>query len=356
MKIVVNRKDFLEAVESASLVANTRTTKPVLTCVKLIAGDDLVVMANDLEVGIRLRVNATVEKSGSTCVPAKKLLDILKLNNSDDVSISTTKDTCIIRCGNEYKLMTYDADSFPDVVAEHTAGTTIAAKELNRLIGLTFFAAEKQENTRYAVTSLLLEITNDNIRMVTTDTKRLAIADLVCTDSPLVAGTALLPIKTIGLLQKVFDDGDVNIVINKSDAVFDGSGVLIYSRVVDGKFPPYAQFMPKKTENPIPINAEHFGKAVKQAAICCDENNRVDFDFSVNNINLSAAGVSEGESQITFPIEYSGSDFKIVFDHNYLTDMCSRVKGNIDLCLTPEKDRAVFSRTGYTYLLVPMVG
>ena len=199
-----------------------------------------------------------------------------------------------------------------------------------------------------------------------TDTKRLA----MCEGPADVRGepdakpqSHLVPLKSVALLESnLTDDGElVRVSLRPNEALFQTERALIHTRLVEGRFPPYRNIIPKKMEVRLPVGVGDFLARVRQAAIMTDdESKRVDFRFEPGKVTLSARGPETGSSEVEMALpEYAGPEVEIAFDPAYLTDMLRAVEGEptVVLEMTDGQKPALF-RVGeeYLYLVMPLAG
>ena len=370
MKVTCQIDGLLAACQITQMAVAARSTKPILSNVKAMAHDDaLILMATDLEVGIRYELRGIkVSRGGSAILPVAKLVNILKEATDLEVTIDAGEETTRVTMrGGKYELPGGDPAEFPDVPTFDQGGRfhEISAGVLRTMIRRTAFAANRKDNSpRYNVNGVLWEADGNKARLVATDLKRLAIAE----GPAELHGTAdakppshLVPLKAIQLLERnLTDDGErIRVALNTNDALFQTERATIYTRLVQGKFPMYQQIVPKKSAVQFPLNVPDFFAKVRQAAITSDdESKRVDFHFSGNKVTMQARGPETGSSEVELELpEYPGDDIDLAFDPSYLTEMFRAIDGEptATLEMTNREKPAVF-RVGdqYMYLVMPM--
>jgi DNA polymerase-3 subunit beta len=167
----------------------------------------------------------------------------------------------------------------------------------------------------------------------------------------------------MGLLERNLQDNPeetVKVSVRPNEVLFRTGRAVIYSRLVEGRFPPYRDVIPKKANARIPLVVNEFLSAIRQAAIMTDdESKRITFHFAPGKLTLEAQGATTGRSKVSMKLEeYSGPAVDISFDPVYLTDMLRVMDGGevLQLDLVDGQKSAVF-RTGddYLYLVVPLV-
>ena len=371
MKITCSRDSLLAACQIVGAAVAPRTTRPVLANLKAVAHDDaLTLMATDMEVGIRYELRGVkVARAGAAIIPPGRLVSILRETADDEISLDATADTTTIRLTTgRYELPNLPPDEFPDVSTFEPGGRyhELTAGVLRTLLKRTAFAAEKKESTRWAVTGVLWEADGMVARLVATDTKRLAMTEApaeVHGEPEAKTASHLIPSKAIALLERnLTDDGEViRIALKPNEALFQTERALIHTKLVEGRFPPYRDIIPKKLAVKLPISVPEFLARVRQAAIMTDdESKRVDFRFEPGQVTLTARGPETGSSEVVMPlVGYDGPEVDIAFDPAYLTEMLRAIDGEPTAVLemTDGQKPAVF-RVGenYLYLVMPLSG
>ena len=371
MKVTCQRESLLNACQIVGAAAAGRTTRPILNSIKAVAQDDaLVLMGTDTEIGIRYELRGVkVARAGAAILPPTRLISILRETSDADISLDVDADMTRIRLSTgRFELPGGVPDEFPDIPV-FDAGTRyheVTAGVLRTLLKRTAFAAEKKESTRWAVTGVLWEAEAGRIRLVATDTKRLAMTDGpadVHGEAEAKGPSHLIPLKAISILERnLTDDGEiVRIALRPNEAMFQTERSLIHTKLVEGRFPPYRDIIPKKMAVKFSLSAAELLTRVRQAAITADdESKRVEFHFEPGKATLIARGAATGNSEIEMELpDYSGPVIDIAFDPAYLTEMLRAIEGEptLSLEMTDGQKPAVF-RLGdsYLYLVMPLAG
>jgi DNA polymerase-3 subunit beta len=370
MKLTIQRDSLLSACQLVGSAVAARTTKPILAHMKAVAKDDaLVLMGTDTEVGIRYELRGVgVKRAGAAILPPGRLIAILRESADPEVAIEGTDAHTVVKTSTgKFELPAHPADEFPDIPELDAGGYyhEIAAGVLKTMIRRTAFAADKKEGTRWAVTGVLWEAEKDKARLVATDTKRLAMVEgpAVVHGTPEGKTPPLIPTKAITLLDRnLGDDAEpIQIALRPNGAMFQTGRWLIHTKLVEGKFPPYKDIIPKKAMVKVRLDPAAFASRVRQAAIMTDdESKRVDFDFQSGKVTLQARGAETGSSEVELALDgFDGPAVEIAFDPQYLLEMFRAVEGepSVTLEMTDGQKPAVF-RVGdnYLYLVMPMGG
>lgn len=373
MKVKCQRESLLTAFQVVAGAVAARTTKPILSQVKAVAeADALILMGTDLEVGVRYELRGVdVLRAGSAILPPLKLMSILRESGDPEITTDSTDDGTSIRTSTgRFTLPGGDPGEFPDIPGFDDGGKfhEITAGVLRGLIKRVAFAADKKESgARWAVTGVLWEAEEGKARLVATDTRRLAMMTgpaTVHTGEPDAKPVShLVPQKAVQLLERsLVDDGQpVRVALKPNEAMFQAEHVLIHTRLVEGRFPPYRDIIPKKAAVKLTLGTGEFLSRVRQAAIMTDDQaKRVDFKFEQGQVTLKAQGAETGSSEVTLELpEFAGPLVEIAFDPQYLIDMLRAVEGEPTLTLEmTDGNRPAVFRAGdnYLYLVMPLAG
>jgi DNA polymerase-3 subunit beta len=368
MKAICHREGLLSAVQLASAALPARdVAKPILKQIKAVATEDrCTLMATDLELGIRLDVRGlTVQEPGEAILPASRLAQILRETPDEELAIEADASACVVR-GRlaEFEMPSEDPAHFPDLptFAEENYHE-LTAGALREMIRRTVFAAADGEATRFSTTGVLWELEGDQVRLVATDGRRLALTQGTASGkgSHSTKGmTPVVPTKAMNLLERNLQDDEeqVYVSLRPNEALFRTERAIVYSRLVEGRFPPYRDAFPKKPAVKVPLPVPPFLAAVKQAAIMTDPDSvRVTFAFTKSKLTLEARGATTGRSKVEMPLEYDGKPISIGFNPQFLVEMLRVLPAEADLLLelVDGNSPALFRQGGdYSYLVMPL--
>jgi DNA polymerase-3 subunit beta len=366
MRAICHREGLLAACQLASAAIPARDVKPILKNIKAIAGDGrCTLMATDMEVGIRLDVQGlTIQEPGEAILPAAKLIAILRETRDGELEIETDPSACLVKGASlEFEMPSEDPSQFPDLPTfAEDKFHEITSGSLREMIRRTVFAAA-DETARYSMTGVMWELEDNIARLVATDGRRLALAQGTATGHgghTTRGQTPVVPTKAMNLLERNLHDDEetVRICLRPNEVLFRTERAVVYSRLVEGRFPDYRAVMPKKQATKVTLQAVPFQAAVRQAAIMTDEDSkRVTFRFAKNNLTLKAQGATAGRSKVELPIEYDGKTIEIGFNPTYLVDMLKVLPPDAELTLDliDAGSPALFrSGADYSYLVMPL--
>jgi DNA polymerase-3 subunit beta len=375
MKVTCQRDGLLTACQLVSAAVAARTTKPILSNVKATAADDgLTLVAYDTEVGIRYELRGIlVGRPGSAILPISQLTQILRESADDDISLDADDNGMKVKAGtSRFEMPGYPVDEFPDIPAFDDGGRyhEITAGVLRTMIRRTAFAVDRKDTAaRFALTGVLWEADGKVARLVATDSKRLALCEgpaALYGPPESTKGSHLVPAKTMGLLDRnLTDDGElVRVGLRPNEALFQTERAMIYTRLVEGRYPPYRDIIGQTRKGAtvkVPIPVGPFLMAVRQAAIMTDdESKRVDMTFEPGKVGMEARGAETGSSQVEMPLEgYDGPEVKIAFDPQYLVEFLRALEDEptVVLEMSDGTKPALFQcGDGYKYLVMPLAG
>lgn len=366
MKALCPREALLAACQLASVAVPSRDVKPILRNLKMIADKDgVTLLATDLELGVRLAVRSVkVERAGEALLPASRLVSILREATDDELTIEATKENSVISgAANEFEMPGEDPAEFPDIPTFTDANHhELSAGALREMIRRTVFSAAK-ESARYSMTGVLWEFEEGVAKLIATDGRRLAVASGPATDQGAggtKGATHVVPTKSMGLLERILQDAEepVKVALKPNEALFQTERAMIYTRLVEGRYPNYREVFPKKQTVKVPLTVGPFYSAVRQAAIMTDEESkRVIFEFAKKKLTLQARGAESGRSKVELPIEFDGKDVKISFDAHFVTDMLRVLPADatLSLELVDAASPALFKHgSDYQYVVMPL--
>src|SRR2546425_3879850 len=277
MELVVRKNDLLRELQLFQGIVERKNTIPILANVLMEAkGEEVRVLATDLEVGLRSKCNASVAKSGSLTLPAKKLYEIIKLLPETDIRIAEEKGGVKVAADRfDSRMQTLPREDFP-TLPEHAGMSgapraTLPRAAVKEMVAKTAFAITG-EDTRYFLNGALFVLRPDEMSLVATDGHRLALVT-VSRDATVKKDAdeikAILPKKTLGELARLLAEGDDDIRYERGEnhLFFDVGGRLLISRMIDGQFPAYERVIPKGNDKHIEFQRDRLTNAVKRVAL-----------------------------------------------------------------------------------------
>lgn len=367
MKFTCERDKVLTAFQTAATVAPSRSPKPVLQNVKLVATEqETTLLATDMEVGVRIDVpGIQVEIPGSALLPVGRFGMILRESTDAKLLVETGPQGTVVRGEHsEFKLQAQNPDEFPEVGGFQDANYhEVSARLLRELIRRTLFATDA-ESSRYALGGVLLEFDTEQVIAVGTDGRRLAKMQGACRtvgECEQHDTTTIVPSRSMQLIERAFQDleANVQVSVHANDILLKSSRVTVYSRLVEGRFPKWRDVFPKRREaTQIEIAVGPLYSALRQASIVTSEESRgIDFAFSAGTLVLSGSTAEVGQTRVEFPILYDGSPITVSLDHRFVADFLKVLDPEKLIKLEiegPETAAVLMTDDGYGYVVMPL--
>ena len=344
MKLSIERNTLLKAVSHAQSVVERRNTIPILANVLIEAEDDKVQFrATDLDVEIVDRVQAKVDRIGSTTVSAVLLHEIAR-KLPDGALIELTADTAgnrlTVEAGrSNFSLATLPKEDFPIMASsEYAANFSAKSGDLRRLFDKSRFAISTEE-TRYYLNGVYMHsATFENskvLRCVATDGHRLARVDTGLPEGAEELPGVIIPRKTVAEIRKFLDDDEVQIAVSVSETKvrFATPDITLTSKVIEGTFPDYTRVIPASNEKKLEVDADEFAKAVDRVSTVSSERSRaVKLSLEDDQLTLIVNSPDSGAAEEQVAVAYSDERLEIGFNAKYLLE----ISGQID------KENAIF--------------
>jgi DNA polymerase-3 subunit beta len=361
MKFSVSKDKLLEGLSIVQNVVSTRTTLPILSNVLLQASEgEIRLTTTDLDVGVRGAVEAQVERSGATTLPARRLFSIVRELPAAEIYVDVdSKNLASIRSGPSYfKILGLPEEEFPPLPRFDDAKIfTIAQKDLKDGLKKTSYAISTDE-TRYVLNGTLFSFKENKLTLVATDGRRLALVDLELEFPRSQEIDVIVPTKAVTELQRlVKDEGDVKVSIGENQIAFELNRTLLVSKLIEGNYPNYRQVIPSEAKERITLERETLLNAVRRVALLASEkSNSVKLSFSKGNIDIVATTPDVGEARESLVVMYKGREFSIAFNPEFLMAPLRNLSTDeVYLDLIDEMSPGVIKIAGpFLYVLMPM--
>jgi len=366
MIFTVKKADFLKELQFMQGVVEKRNTIPILSYLLLKSYDpgSILIMGTDLDVSIKCKCEAQVNKAGAVAVQAKKLFEVVRSLPEAEISLRREEtDWVSLTCErSSFKIVGQSVENYPAIPELDGDTVSIPSEVFRTLIAQTIFAIT-QEESRYALGGALLVLTANQIRMVSTDGHRLAFAETGVTAVRSGEIRALIPKKTLSELQKLVSVTEEPVQFRKDEnhLFFRVGERLLVSRMLSGQFPNYELVMPKENNRIITFDGELLHQAIRRVSLMADERSRaIKFNITEGRIDISSQNSEVGEALESVPVDYAGQSIVIGFNAQYLIDFFNVVGGGeVRLELKDEQSQAQIRPVGngeydYRYVIMPM--
>lgn len=333
MNIVTSKKDLLRVVTRMAGIAEKKSTMPTLSCVLLRAeGSSLTLVATDLYQSLTTSITADVSKTGLFAVPAKELVDRVKMMPDGPIELTSSDTALTLKSkgsARKFNMRGMPGEDFPPIPKADPGAPSfrLEATALSRIIALTSFCVSTDE-TRANLNSLQVEWEGETLRTVATDGHRLAKAEMQLASS--ASAAFLIPLKGIKEVQRMCEevyatpseDGAVptlTIVHSGASAFFTAAGWTFSVKLVDAQFPPWRQVIPQEAPRTARAPRVALADAVKAVAVAAsDRTQGVKFALSSGRLQLSSESPEAGDGVDEVPVEYAGPNMAIGFNAQYV--------------------------------------
>lgn len=328
MQFTIQREALLKPLQLVAGVVERRQTLPVLSNVLLVVnGNTLSLTGTDLEVELIGRINLEeAAEDGEITVPARKLMDICKsLPDESSINFRIEEGKAIVRAGrSRFTLATLPAADFPNVEdGEGSLSFAVSQNKLRRIIERTGFAMAQQD-VRYYLNGMLLEINAGQLRAVATDGHRMAMCTVDANIDYQEKYQLIVPRKGILELARLLAEADdlINVVLGSHHIRATTGDFTFTSKLVDGKFPDYERVLPRGGDKVVIADRQSLRNAFSRTAILSNEKYRgIRLMLSDSLLKIQANNPEQEEAEEDAVVEYSGSALEIGFNVSYLLDV-----------------------------------
>ena len=328
MRFTIEKADFLRGLGRIQAVVERRSSLPVLANALIRAdGESLTMSATDLEVGMTSTHKARVETPGSVTLAAKKLYEIARELDEDEVTLSIEDGSRVnLSCGKaSFSLLSIAPEEYPTLPGDSGASfVSLDASLLMEMIDATLYATSTDE-TRYNLNGVLMEGDGKGrVIFVATNGHRLAKAEKA-TPEPIsfLDKGIIVPRKGVSEIRKLCEetDGAIELGLSEGFLLVRGPNLLLSCRLIDGEFPDYRQVIPDQHQIRVVVSRELLHQAVKRIALVAHER-AGGFRLALEDgeLELFAQNPDLGEAREKLAVEYQGDRFETGFNARYLQD------------------------------------
>jgi len=364
VKLSLRTPELVAQLQTVTRVASTRSAVQALSGVKLAAAATAELLATDTEVGLRVPLEAEVERPGEVVVPARLFLDVVRALPADTVGLelrSAEQDLEIVSGSATFHLRTLRLDDFPPLPApDESSRVSVPAQAFAETVGKVARSASRDE-TRPVLTGILVSASGQELRMVATDSYRLSVME-TSLQTPLAGSfEANVPARALQELARITQQvgaDDLAVSVGHNQAVFEVGGVVLSSRLIDGQFPNYRQLLPDAVEHELRISGSELADVVRRVSLLAQKNAPLRLAFEEGQLTVSAQTPDVGEASEVLPVPFKGEPFEIGFNPEFLRDGVESVDtGDVVVKLiSPLRPGLIESADdgGFVYLIMPI--
>ena len=327
MKTTIKRENLLGPLQQIIGAVERRQTLPILGNVLFKStGGDLSLAATDLEIEMVANVTADAGDDFQTTVPARKLLDISRALPEDSAINFNIEETKIsLTSGrSRFTLATLPAKDFPILdEIDVQQSFSIPQNQLKNLFDNTSFAMAQQD-VRYYLNGILMEIDSNNIKLVATDGHRLALSKATLDTGVSEERQIIIPRKAVMELSRLLDGSDspAKCELSQNHLRVETSSLVFTTKLIDGKFPDYQRVIPVDGNRTMQVKRETLKQSMSRIAILSNEKYRgIRLTLSAGNLSIQANNPDQEEAEEELQVEYDEAEMEIGFNVTYLIDV-----------------------------------
>jgi len=364
MNIKIDRELLLKPLGNVSGIVEKRHALPILSNLLLESKQgSLRFTATDLEMQISTQVKTELSEEFQITISAKKLFDITRAlpeSSKIDIQIEEAKVTVKAK-KSRFNLQTLPAQDYPVMTKEvdDAVELKLPQKKFKALLKQVDFAMAQQD-IRYYLNGLLIEIKEKNINIVGTDGHRLSFTSTELNTSGQQA-QVIVPRKTIVELVKLLNDTEdpVEIVFSKNQVGFKFSDINLITKVIDGKFPDYSRVIPEGHGNSFNINRSLLLDSMLRASILSNDKYRgIRMVIEDNNLKLVSNNSEHEQAEEELEIDYKGDKIDIGFNVTYLIDVLTNIQSDqLTIAFNDSSSSCLVTipnNEKYKYVVMPM--
>ena len=364
MKLKIGRNDLLNPLQQVIGAIEKRQTLAALSHVLIEADEKSISLtATDLELTMVASFDHAADTPGKIAVPARKLFDICKaLPDGAEISLVEKDLKLTMKSGrSRFTLACLAAADFPKIEdITPTTSFSINSPELRNLLDRTAFAMANQD-VRYYLNGLLLEVTPEQVRAVATDGHRLSMCDAEVKVDTKQKAQIIVPRKGITELQRLLsqDDEEVTVQMSNNHIRVIAGNLEFTSKLIDGRFPDYDRVLPSGNDAPLLTSREELRQTLQRASILSNEKYRgIRLQLSKNTLNIQSNNTEQEEAEDELEVNYSGNDFEIGFNVQYILDVLGSIDGdNVEVLFKDPNSSILITdseQTNARYVVMPM--
>lgn len=366
MHITFPKANLQKAINVLQKVSQNKTSSNLPGAIYMTTKNGQVeLQGNDFELGIRLTIDGDIKEPGTLVVGSRYFQELIRKLPGDTIELYKPEDgnsLTITSGSSEFNLVTLHPDDFSLVEQIHDKDhVNIDSFAMKELIDLTNYAAATDED-RPVFTGALLEIKENEVTMVATDTHRMAVKKITIDEPATTPMRAIIPTKTLAEVSRLLPTDNpamINIIWNRTQIVFNFESIYIISRLIEGTYPEYEKVIPSQFDSSAVIDRREFAGAVDRVSLLAKDisYNVIRYDWAESNVTLSTQNTEIGMAKEDVTVEFKGTPFTISFNGRYISDILRHSTGdNIHLFLKQNGPVVIRqdNNPNYTYVVTPV--
>jgi len=325
VKISLERDELLAQLQTVSRVASTRSAIQALSGVQLLAStSDCELRATDMDVSLRVPLQAEVVRDGTVVLPGRLVLDVVRSLPAAQASLElrpAEQDVEIISGNATFHIRTLRAEDFPPFPEPDSEASVELPAEAFVSTALKVAGSASRDETRPVLTGILVSASGRELRMVATDSYRLSVKETTLETALPSNFEVNVPARALQELSRLVthaEDEQLKVSVRQNQVLFTLGRVILSSRLIDGQFPNYRQLLPETFEHELRLAGTEFTDVVRRISLLAQKNAPLRLAFKPGELTVSAQTPDVGEALESLPVAFQGEALEIGFNPEFL--------------------------------------
>jgi DNA polymerase III subunit beta len=327
-------------------------------------GDQPLLLATDMEVGLRVPLPGEILHPGSAVLPARLVLEVVRSLPDEIVTLELRQqeqDVELISGSAKFHLRTLRSEDFPTLPSPDAATRMTLPTGVFVDTALQVSRSASKDETRPVLTGVLISAGGQELTMVATDSYRLSVKHATLASALEATFEANVPARALQELARIsqsVSDAELAVSMGQNQVVFEVGDVVLSSRLIDGQFPNYRQLLPESVEHELRLSSAEIADVVRRISLLAQKNAPLRLSFSEGELTVSAQTPDVGEASEMLPVPFSGEPFEIGFNPEFLRDGLESVESEelVLKLISPLRPGLIESPDGgeFVYLIMPI--
>jgi DNA polymerase-3 subunit beta len=364
VKISLEREALLSQLQTVSRVASTRSAIQALSGVQFSAANGACELrATDMDVGLRVPLEATIVRDGVVVLPARLLLDVVRSLPAAAVSLelrAAENDVELVSGNATFHIRTLRTEDFPPFPEPEPSTSVTVPADAFVSTALKVAGSASRDETRPVLTGILVSASGRELRMVATDSYRLSVKETKLEADLSSAFEVNVPARALQELSRLThgEGGELSISVRQNQVLFEVGASVLSSRLIDGQFPNYSQLLPETFEHELKIAGGELTDVVRRISLLAQKNAPLRLAFAPGELTVSAETPDVGEARESLPVAFQGEPLEIGFNPEFLRAGLEAIEdGDVLLKLiSPLRPGLIEAadESGFLYLIMPI--
>ncbi len=365
MKLSLSTGELLAQLQTATRVASSRASVQALSGVMISAeADQAVLLATDMEVGLRVPLAAEVLQPGLAVLPARLVLEVVRSLPGDTVTLelrSQEQDVEVISGSAKFHLRTLRSEDFPTLPSPAPETRMTLPTQAFVDTALQVARSASKDETRPVLTGVLISAGGQELTMVATDSYRLSVKHAAlesALEGTIEANVPARALQELARIAQSVEESELAVSLGQNQVVFEIGDIVLSSRLIDGQFPNYRQLLPESVEHELRLSSSEIADVVRRISLLAQKNAPLRLSFTEGELTVSAQTPDVGEASEALPVPFSGEPLDIGFNPEFLRDGLESVESEelVLKLISPLRPGLIESPDGgeFVYLIMPI--